>query len=315
MNRKAVIISLSGYFLTKKEIFLIKKYLPWGIILFKRNIKNYNQLKNLTKKIRSIINDKKYPILVDEEGGTVTRLNNIIKNKYFSQKFFGKLSDTNYSVSLKIYELYLNKICNILNNLGININTVPVLDKHYKITNKFLSDRIYSSKIKTIKDLGNRCIKIYGKNKIATVIKHIPGHGLSKVDSHKKLPIVNKDLHYLKKNDFFCFKNSNSKFAMTAHILYKKIDKYSCATQSKLIINKIIRKELNFKGILISDDISMKSLKFGLVENGIRSLNAGCNLALYCGGKYMESLKLLERLPKIDKFMKKKTSEFYKFLG
>ena len=92
-----------------------------------------------------------------------------------------------------MYETYVNKICYILKDIGININTVPVLDKHYKSTNKFLSNRVYSSKIKTIKDLGNKCIDIYDKNKISTVIKHIPGHGLSKVDSHKKLPIVNKN--------------------------------------------------------------------------------------------------------------------------
>ena len=90
--------------------------------------------------------------------------------------------------------------------------------------------------------------------------------------------------------------------------------KKNCVTHSKVIIDKIIRKEIKFKGIIISDDIGMKSLKFSLVENGIRSLKAGCNLVLYCGGKYSESLKLLKKLPIIDKFTKKKTSEFYRFL-
>ena len=314
MNRKALIISISGYNLTKKEILLLREYKPWGIILFKRNIKNYKQIKSLIKRIRYEVKDNKYPILVDEEGGTVSRLGNIIDNEHFSQRFFGRMQDTNYFINSSLYETYLNKICYILKDIGININTVPVLDKHYKSTNKFLSNRVYSSKIKTIKDLGNKCIDIYDKNKISTVIKHIPGHGLSKVDSHKKLPIVNKNIKYLKKNDFVFFKNSKSKFAMTAHILFNKIDKKNCVTHSKVIIDKIIRKEIKFKGIIISDDIGMKSLKFSLVENGIRSLKAGCNLALYCGGKYNESLKLLKKLPIIDKFTKKKTSEFYRFL-
>ena len=224
------------------------------------------------------------------------------------------MQETNYYINSRLYEIYLNKICFILKDIGININTVPVLDKHYKNTNEFLSNRIYSSKIKTIKDLGNKCVDIYYKNKISTVIKHLPGHGLSKVDSHKKLPIVDKNIKFLKKNDFTCFKNTKSKFAMTGHILFKKIDKKNCATHSKVIIDQIIRKEIKFKGIIISDDIGMKSLKFSLVENGIRSIKAGCNLALYCGGNYNESLKLLKKLPKIDKFTKKKTSEFYRFL-
>ena len=156
MNRKALIISLSGYNLTKKEILLLREYKPWGIILFKRNIKNYKQIKSLIKKIRYKVKDKKYPILIDEEGGTVSRLSNIIDNEHFSQRFFGKIQDTNYFINSNLYETYLNKICYVLKDIGININTVPVLDKHYKSTNKFLSNRVYSSKIKTIKDLGNK---------------------------------------------------------------------------------------------------------------------------------------------------------------
>ena len=101
---------------------------------------------------------------------------------------------------------------------------------------------------------------------------------------------------------------------MTAHILFKKIDPKNCATHSKIIINSIIRKKIGFKGIIISDDISMKSLKNGLVENSLKALNAGCNLVLYCSGKSQESLKLLQNIPPIDAFTRKKTSEFFSFL-
>ena len=206
-------------------------------------------------------------------------------------------------------------MCYLLKSVGININTVPVLDKLYKFTNNFLKDRVYSSEISTIKSLSNICIKTYKKHKICTVIKHIPGHGLARSDSHKKLPIINKDQNYLMNNDFKCFKNTNSFFAMTAHILYKKIDKKNCVTHSKKIIKNIIRKKIGFKGIIISDDISMKSLKLGTIKNALKSLDAGCNLALYCKGKTSESLKLLNKIPPIDEFTTKKTSEFYKFLG
>ena len=101
---------------------------------------------------------------------------------------------------------------------------------------------------------------------------------------------------------------------MTAHILYSKIDKKNVATLSKKIISDVIRKKLKFKGILISDDISMKSLKYGIIENAHRALRAGCNLALYCKGHSQDSIKLLEKIPPIDEFTKKKTSEFYNFL-
>ena len=102
---------------------------------------------------------------------------------------------------------------------------------------------------------------------------------------------------------------------MTAHIIYKKYDNKYTAAHSQVIINKIIRKYINFKGILISDDISMKSLKFTLMENATKALNAGCNLVLHCNGNLNEMKKLSKVIPKIDNFTQKKTSDFYKFLG
>ena len=314
MIKKAIIISLSGYSLTKSEMRILKNYSPWGIILFKRNIKNYNQLKKLIIKIKKIMRDKKYPILIDEEGGEVTRLQGIINNKLFSQRRFGQIYESNSVIGAGIYKYYINKISTIFKSLGININTVPVMDKLYDFTNNFLKNRIYSSNINTIRSLSNLCVNTFKKNKISTVIKHIPGHGLAKVDSHKKLPIINKSIRYLLNNDFKCFKNNKATFAMTAHILFKKIDSKNCVTHSKTIINNIIRKKIGYKGIIISDDISMKSLKYGIVENALKALSAGCNLALYCKGRSHESLQLLKKIPPIDEFTKKKTSEFYRFL-
>ncbi len=130
--------------------------------------------------------------------------------------------------------------------------------------------------------------------------------------SFGKMPMANG---FLKKKDFKCFKNLNSHFAMTAHILFSKIDCINNTTHSKILIKKIIRKEIGFKGILISDDISMKALKFDIIKNALLALTAGCNLALYCAGKTSEMKKLLEEIPYIDKFTLKKTSEFYKFLS
>ena len=314
MIKKAIIISLSGYKLTKVELNIFKKYLPWGVILFRRNIRDFTQLKKLILSIKKITRDKNYPILIDEEGGNVSRLKNIINNRNLSQKYFGEVFDLNQRFGSNIYKYYVNEICIILKSLGININTIPVLDRKYKFTHKFLKHRVYSSKVKTIKTLSNICIDTCKLNKISTVIKHIPGHGLAKLDSHKKLPVVNKGLKYLIKNDFKCFKKTKSLFAMTAHILYKKIDNKHCATHSPIIIKNIIRKQIGFKGLIISDDISMKSLKYNITQNALKALEAGCNLALYCKGKSKDSLKLLQKIPPIDEFTRKKTSEFYKFL-
>ncbi len=315
MNRKAVIIGISGEKLTLKEKKLLSKYKPWGIILFKRNISSFEKTKKLIKSIRLAIRDKNFPILIDEEGGNVTRLSKLLDNKVYSQGFFGKLYEKDPKTTSTLYLNYINSICSIFKILGININTVPVLDILKPKTHKIIGNRSYSSKMNIVKKLSKVCLKNYKINKIANVIKHIPGHGSSSVDSHKNLPIVRDNYNNLKKNDFFCFKNTNSFFAMTAHIIYTCLDKKNTCTHSKIIINKIIRKHIGFKGILISDDIGMKALKFDLITNANKSLQAGCNLVLHCSGNYNESLKLLKKMPLIDTFTIKKTSEFYKFLS
>ena len=313
MKKKAIIISINSHSLSKNEEKILSQEKPWGIILFKRNIKSIYQLKKLTKKIRKVTKNKNFPIMIDEEGGTVTRIGRIVKHDLY-QKLFGDIYKVNMKVSLALYKKYLFDLINFLKKVGININTVPVLDVLRKDTNKIIGKRSYSDDKNIVKDLGNFCIKYYSKNKIATVIKHIPGHGCATVDSHIKTPKVSLSSSNLNNIDFFPFKNSKSKFAMTAHILYQKIDKKNVATFSTKIIQKIIRKKLSFKGIIISDDISMKALKYDLIINAKKALSAGCNIVLYCGGKYKDTYKLIKEIPYIDKFTSKKTSEFYKFL-
>ena len=314
MNRKAAIISIRGSKLTASEIKLLKKEKPWGIILFKRNIITFKQTKNLTQKIRSCMKDPFYPILIDEEGGKVSRLSGLFSTKEFSQYFFGHLYEKNNKNGKLIYKYYLETICNILNDLGININTIPVMDLLQNSTHQVIKSRAYSYQTKTIKTLGKFCVSFLKKKKIASVSKHVPGHGCSNSDSHLNLPIVYKKKSKLYKEDFSLFKNLSSNFMMTAHILYKNVDSKNLATFSNNIINQIIRKKLNFKGILISDDISMKALSKNLSINADKALNAGCNLVLYCGGNIKESSKLLKNLRTIDEFTQKKTYQFYNFL-
>ena len=145
-------------------------------------------------------------------------------------------------------------------------------------------------------------------------MKHIPGHGLAKADSHFFTPIVNKKKNYLLKKDFMTFKNKKTFFAMTAHIIFNKIDSLNTVTHSKKII-RLIRKQIRFKNILISDDLSMKSLKGTLKQNTIKTFKAGCNLALHCNGNFKEMKIIGKNSPLIDKFIFKKTSLFYKILS
>tara|TARA_B100000029_G_scaffold320496_1_gene312882 strand:- start:5092 stop:6039 length:948 start_codon:yes stop_codon:yes gene_type:complete len=314
MNRKAIIFGIKGYNLTLKERNIFKKYKPWGIILFSRNIKNISQLKNLVTDIKKTFKDSNYPILIDQEGGSVSRLSNIIDLSIFSQKYFANLYKKDRKLFLSIYKIYINKISNIFNYIGINVNTTPVLDVRRKYTHKIIGDRSFSSNPSLVAKLGQVCINLYKKNKIATVVKHVPGHGPAKSDTHFKKPIIKASKKELKKIDFKPFRECKSIFAMTCHAVYAAYDNKNTATHSKIIIQKVIRDYINFKGLVISDDISMKSLNYGLEQNAIKALNAGCNLVLHCNGNINQISKLLRVIPKIDKFTEKKTSYFYKFL-
>jgi len=313
-NRKAIIFGISSHKLKKNEKIFLKKVKPWGIILFSRNIKNLYQLKKLVEEIKKIFKDTNFPVLIDVEGGKVSRLNNIIDLSTFSQDYFGKIYKQNRKLFYSNYKIFINTVSNILNYTGININTVPVLDVRRKNSHNIIAERSFSKNQDVVTTIGKICLNLYKKNKICTVIKHIPGHGASKHDSHLKTPIVKNSKDELIKKDFAPFKKCKSFFAMTAHIIYEKFDSKNTATHSKIVINKIIRNYLKFKGVIISDDISMKSLKFSLNENAIRALESGCNLILHCNGKLNEMKKISKVIPKIDSFTQKKTSDFYKFL-
>ena len=314
MRRKAIIFGIRGTKLTAEERYLLKTEMPWGIILFSRNIKNLFQLKFLINDIRKIIKDKNYPILIDQEGGSVSRLNKIIDFSLFSQGYFGKLYKQDKKVFTHRYNIYIDKVCDILKKVGININTVPVMDVRRKNSHNVIGNRSFSTDPTIVSKIGNLCINLYKKNKIATVIKHIPGHGLAKCDSHYNLPVIKAKKTELINKDFKPFRSCQSLFAMTAHVIYTIYDPIYTVTHSKIVINDVIRKHIGFKGILISDDISMKALKYGLKDNAIKAIDAGCNLILHCNGNIEEVSKLVKIIPTIDKFTQKKTSHFYKFL-
>ena len=313
-NRKSFIVGIKSLKLSKKEKIFLKDHKPWGVILFTRNINDIKQTLNLTSSIRRIFNDKKYPILIDQEGGRVNRLKNIISFENLTSEFFGKKYIKNYKEFKFFYKLFIDKTSYLLKSIGVNINTVPVLDLRIKGASNIIGDRSFSKNPKIVSKIGDFCNDFFYENGIGTVIKHIPGHGSAKVDSHKFTPIINKTIKYLIKKDFVPFKNKKCFFAMTAHIIFKKIDNENTVTHSKKMIN-LIRKKIGFKNILISDDLSMKSLKGTMKENTIKTFNAGCNLALHCNGNLKEMQIVAKNSPKIDKFILKKTSQFYKILS
>jgi len=313
-NRRAFITGIKSTSLSTNEKKFIKEFKPWGIILFSRNIKSINQTKKLTNEIKVIIKDKNYPILIDQEGGRVNRLKCFFNTEPLTGEYFGKLYIKDKKKFEILYNIFINKTSYILKLLGININTVPVLDLREKGSSNVIGDRSYSKNPKVVSKIGDFCVEGFHRNKVATIIKHIPGHGLSNVNIHKLTPLIRTKYNQLIKKDFLTFKKKKSLLAMTAHIIYEDIDHLNTATHSKKIVN-LIRKNIRFNNILISDDISMKSLKYSIKQNTSKAFDAGCNLILHCNANYKEMVVVAKNSPLLSKFIIKKTSQLYKILS
>lgn len=313
-HRQAFIIGIKSLSLSLAEIKFIKRFKPWGIILFSRNIKSFDQTLNLTKSIKKIFKDKNYPILIDQEGGKVDRLKNILDSKFFSAYYFGEFYKKSRKQSIICYNNYIDQVSYLLTKLGITINTVPVLDLLRDKTSKVIGSRSFSKNINIINLFGKKTIARFHRNKIATVMKHIPGHGLGYKDSHFKLPVVKKSKKFLLNNDFKIFKNKKCLFAMTAHIMFKDFDSKFTVTHSEKLIN-VIRSKIKFSDLIITDDISMKALPYNLKINTQKAFTAGCDIVLHCNANLKEMKIVAMNSPKLNKFVINKTKKYYKLVS
>jgi len=299
-----VIFGLKGYTLTKKEINIIKNNMIFGFIIFKRNILSLSQLRNLINHLNKLSSNNPI-IMIDHEGGRINRFSNLFSQRGFTAKYFGDLFSRDEKKFLKIARFFVNFNSRIFKFLGINTVAYPVLDLKYNKTHEVIGDRSFSSNPNIVKKVSKLFIKEYQKRGIHCISKHVPGHGLSVVDSHYDLPVVKETYDYLKKNDFLCFKNIKSKFMMTAHINFSSIDE-KIATYSKKI-NLIIKNKLNFRGLIMTDDICMKALKENIAYRTLQPLIAGYDIILHCNGDINEMEKIVSIVKKWKNQNKQKT--------
>jgi beta-N-acetylhexosaminidase len=297
--KKSVIFGLTSLELNFEEITFFKKVMPVGFILFARNIRDKKQVKKLTDSLKDLCGQNIF-ILIDQEGGRVQRMSEPNWKKYPSGEYFANLYLENPDLARKkCYENFTD-LSNDLKEVGINSNCTPILDINFEDTHDVVKCRSFGKNSKQISDLGRVISNAHLDNGIFPIIKHIPGHGRALADSHLELPIVDASLEELRMTDFVPFKElSDIKFAMTAHILYSKIDNQNPATMSKKIID-IIRNDIGFKNIIMTDDLSMKALKGSFTEKVKKSLNAGCDLILHCNGDIKEMLEINDSLDYID---------------
>ncbi len=303
--KKPVIYGVSGYELTDEEKVFFKNEGCVGFILFARNIRDKLQLKKLVASLKELM-EGDLLVLIDQEGGRVARMTEPHWPKYPSGKYFAdKYSVDKELAGQEIYENFA-KIAKDLVEVGINVDCAPLLDVSCDITHDVIGDRAYGDNVAQITDLAKEVCNGLLDNEVYPVIKHIPGHGKGACDSHLELPKVSASLKELQEIDFAVFKNfTEQKFAMTAHILYEAIDSVDCATNSKKMID-LIRNEIGFKNILMTDDLSMKALKGGFEDRTKNALGAGCDLILHCNGNMNEMQQINSGLGFVsDKLLEK----------
>ncbi len=305
MNNSAVVVGIKGLFLSKKEKEYFKKYKPIGVILFKRNIFNKTQVISLIKEVKTILGSKLL-IMIDQEGGKVSRLSKKFWPVFPPANYFGKMALKDLNVAkIETFKNYYF-IGKELKKIGVNYNCAPVLDLLVKNSNKVIGSRAFSRNPEIVSALGLEACKGLIKAKVKPIVKHIPGHGRSKDDSHQKLPEIDSSISKLE-DDFYPFKKlQNIDSAMTAHIRYKRLDDKNSATHSKFIIKEIIRRRIGFKGILFSDDLCMKALKGSYFIRAKKAIDAGCDIVLHCEPNLKYIIRSTLGAGKVSRELKKK---------
>ena len=286
MSIGAYIFGCLGLELSKEEKSFFSESQPWGFILFSRNIKSRLQLRELTRQLRDTVG-RNIPILIDQEGGRVQRMRSPEWKEYLPALEQVKKADN----ALRIMYLRSRLIAYDLQEVGIDVNCAPIADILRADTHPILANRCYSTSIDEVVQISRAVANGLIDGGVLPILKHIPGYGRAVVDGHEELPNVSERFDVLKVTDFLAFKRlADLPISMTAHVKYTDIDSLP-ATISKKII-KMIRDEIQFKNLLITDDISMRALAGSISERAELSLKAGCDIVLHCNGELNEMVQI-----------------------
>jgi len=280
----ATILGCAGPALTAPEAAFFKAVQPWGFILFSRNIVNPDQVRRLTAALRDSVG-REAPILIDQEGGRVQRLRPPHWRDWLPP--LDQVARVGPEAAARSMYLRARIIADELHRLGIDVNCAPSGDVAQPETHRFLRDRCYGTEPETVAEIALATARGLMDGGVLPVIKHLPGHGRGTRDSHLALPVVDAPRAALEAVDFLPFRRmSNLPMAMTAHVVFSDIDPTPATHSPKMI--GLIREALEFDGLLMTDDISMKALQMTPAESTRAALAAGCDVALFCNGSLDE---------------------------
>jgi beta-N-acetylhexosaminidase len=296
---KPVIFGLSGLALTEDERRFFAEADPAGYILFKRNVENRGQLRALTDSLRTLHGRDDVAILIDQEGGRVNRLPAAEWQAFPAGAAFDALYDVSAMSAIEAARVNAEAIALTLAEVGVTVNCLPVLDVRVPETTPAIGDRALGSDPMRVAALGRAILDGMKAGGVVGVVKHMPGHGRAIVDSHHDLPTVSASRRELEQ-DFAPFRSLNwAPMGMTSHIVYEAYDRDRCATMSPIIVDDVIRGEIGFDGLLMSDDLDMKALSGDVADRADNCVAAGCDLALNCWGRMDEMIAIANRLPEI----------------
>ena len=284
----AAIFGCSGTTLGDDEKSFFTETQPLGFILFQRNCGGPDQVRALVEDLRDCVGRADAPVLIDQEGGRVQRLKPPHWRDAPAASRFAALHKSDRELASKAVHLNNRLIAHELADLGINVNCAPVLDLPQPGADPIIGDRALGDDPDTIATLAAAACEGFLEGGVLPVIKHIPGHGRADVDSHAALPSVDADLETLSNTDFAPFRAlQDMPWAMTAHVLYQALDADQPATLSAEAI-RMIRQDIGFDGVLVSDDLSMQALGGSYKFRTAGALAAGCDVALHCNGDMAE---------------------------
>lgn len=299
--RNRAIFGCSGLTLSAEEQAFFRDVRPWGFILFARNVESRAQIRALTEDLRSTVDDPSAPVLIDQEGGRVARLKPPQWHARPAAAVFGALYARAPEAGREATYLNAQLIASDLTEVGINSDCLPVLDVPVTGADDIIGDRAYSGNPADIIELGRLTIDGLLDGGVLPVMKHVPGHGRATADSHKALPRVAAAADALSAADFVTFRSLNAcPMAMTAHVVYEALDPQRPATLSSRVIHSVIRGEIGFDGLLMSDDISMGALSGPLAERTQKALFAGCDIVLHCNGEMAQMREVAGALKPLE---------------
>lgn len=302
--RTRAIYGCAGPALSDAERRFFAEAKPWGFILFARNIAEPDQVRALVESLRGTVGAAHAPVLIDQEGGRVARLKPPHWRARPAAARFGALYGADAEGAREAAYLHARLMAHDLAALGITVDCMPVLDLPVEGADGVIGDRALSGDPAVAVDLGRCLIQGLLDGGVLPVMKHVPGHGRAMADSHLALPRVAAPWEELSKTDFVTFRGlADCPMAMTAHVVYEAIDPRRPATTSPRVVRDVIRKEMGFEGLLMSDDLSMKALEGPLDARARAAQFAGCDIVLHCNGDMAEmravalEAKPLEKLP------------------